>query len=74
MQFILLTLTTLLASVLAAPVPYTAPIERCTADDVGQYCNAGEVNGFFVTGKCTAAQGFDNQYVCLPSVAPIDKA
>ncbi|TVY71571.1 hypothetical protein LSUE1_G007614 [Lachnellula suecica] len=63
MQFQLLSLFALLA--LAAAVPVTPPIERCTEADEGQICNAGEINGFYVTGTCTEIE-FAGQYACIP--------
>jgi hypothetical protein len=66
MQFQIFSLFSLIALAAALPAGPTPPIERCTKDDVGKICNAGEINGFYVTGQCTDQLFVNDQYVCFP--------
>jgi len=68
MQFQIISLLSLLALAAALPTPdgVTPPIERCTKEDEGKICNAGEINGFYVTGQCTSQEFVNGQYVCFP--------
>lgn len=69
MQYSIIALLPLLAFVAALPAPQGVPppIERCTLADEGKSCNAGEINGFRVTGECTSIPAFNTQqYVCFP--------
>jgi hypothetical protein len=67
MRFTLFSLLPLLAFTAALPRP-TPPVERCTEADEGKSCNSGEVNGFSVTGTCTAfpIRQDMSQYACVP--------
>ena len=72
MQFSLLSIISLIAIASAGVIPRqgqpTPPTDRCTAADEGQVCDAGEINGFFVTGTCTAfpIRQDMTQYACIP--------
>lgn len=66
MQFSLLPVLSLLA--VASALPQATPIQRCTESDVGKSCNAGEINGFFLTGTCSSLpiRGDKSQFACIP--------
>jgi hypothetical protein len=67
MRATIISLLSLVALATAAALPQAEPpIERCKEADTGKVCNAGEINGFKVTGTCTEIPSFNQQFVCLP--------
>ena len=67
MRFTPLSVFSLLAIASALPQA-TPPIERCTQADEGKVCNAGEINGFYLTGTCSSfpIRQDGEQYACIP--------
>jgi len=58
-----------LLSLLALQGGSTPPLARCTAADQGKICQAGAINGFYVTGECSQFPIFNDdgeQYACIP--------
>ncbi|KAL2064496.1 hypothetical protein VTL71DRAFT_4990 [Oculimacula yallundae] len=70
MQFTIISVLSLLALTSALPQGVPPPIERCTKADIGKSCNAGEINGFYVTGTCSSTAVIfrpdESQYFCIP--------
>jgi len=72
MQFSLISILSLAAIASAGVIPRqgppTPPTDRCTAANEGQACDSGEINGFFLSGTCTAfpIRHDMEQYACIP--------